>query len=1366
MGTSCGSKSAINDCLPSAAPTRTPTSAPTQSPTTPAPTGDLCLTGVKDDQETDIDCGGPKCNPCEIDQACVLDSDCKTSTCMAGTCVGAPTTSPTLSPTTPPTLSPTQKPTFAPTAHIGCGDKGCWMGTESCCEDIQANLFTTSKIMERILFFDSSQEVGIFETYLENKVRSCEERSDELGMRYECQRGSCFHRYVQKSQTSETRAVYTQRLPMSFEGGGHIDFSIGGESLYFSQILEEITVDAESGDTTVEKVGTVEEFQAQLGTRASTILDAVKAKAVTGASNFLPDVIQVGFAGMFVVDSALSDGKILFLLPDMVTLKITPEIAGCVVGDIASFQPKSTEGKLLTLCVNTGKVWKTDFSVDGTTVGFVGPTELATISIEGQNVKSIAINIHGDVFWVAMKLDDPTQQGVDHLHRYDLAESSCTKSNSVVKLEDVGGGFTPRDGISIEFIRQAPNGMLYASESKYGLPLIIDSREGDSDGVIGQTGAEFGFAGDTYSLAFSTMAYGKWCTLYTPCTATDEYDPPIEFDCNIHVAFPLENNPLAETDEGKRSIKAAQEYTFEIELKDAEQNYVKTDTELEAELVNVVPGANRPITTVYPLNAGFVQLAEYEQRYRGTMQVEKSQPFLVEPGDISHIHTEAVGSSVTAVAGENTTITIKAHDEFGNLKSKGGEMDKISVETVGYGSSHWSHEIEDMEDGTYQINVTAIKSGVYPIYMKVNGEDIKNAPFSVNVEAGRVDTTKSTVLGAEGVLDTWKVDDNVLLVRLKDEYDNKVVEKAQINNTVVEVGHGLAIVENEYVVERAKGFGESGDLEFLFKVPAYRLRVTAEKDAIRVWHRVKYCEGGEESGECVYLKYVNTKIGDEDEDGEKERTLDGETSIPPKHIELLRMPTDETYQFTQYVYGVVMLIMTIFFGLTIRWRNENAIKYSQKKILFVILWGMIVMEISCLTASVKFLEKVELSCYIQLALGVGGGWLVLLCVIAKSYRVIKLAYNKSHKRIAITDTYLLIRISIIMALLEGSILAWIIDNKVRREEKLVGQPTYNREGSSIQPIINQCVWGTPIYQAILIGLTALLAFMVVIMAFMARKIPSAFNEGKHIAQAIMALSLLAVVFAVNFYFDMQSREPDLYLYLYSCSINMGMLCFLLMMFVPKFYHIMKGKEVSVLRGGEGGAGNGRVTGINVSDLTKKINKDKVKMGGKIASTFSKRTLNTQQSSSPDKTVEMANMSSISENMSFGAVGFTSSGGESFNSDGFENPLAKQSPAGLKKGAKAHEMIEKELKKKIDDLTLKCKDKDAKIVEYKATVKDLEGKISQWEVFSASSRDTSGSTTSCIPTGSLWQEFFDDAGRPYYYHTETQVCQYERPGTWL
>ena len=89
----------------------------------------------------------------------------------------------------------------------------------------------------------------------------------------------------------------------------------------------------------------------------------------------------------------------------------------------------------------------------------------------------------------------------------------------------------------------------------------------------------------------------------------------------------------------------------------------------------------------------------------------------------------------------------------------------------------------------------------------------------------------------------------------------------------------------------------------------------------------------------------------------------------------------------------------------------------------------------------------ELSCYIQLALGVGGGWLVLLCVIAKSYRVIKLAYNKSHKRIAITDKYLLIRISIIMALLEGSILVWIIDNKVRREEKLVGQPTYNREGS-------------------------------------------------------------------------------------------------------------------------------------------------------------------------------------------------------------------------------------------------------------------------------------------------------------------------------
>lgn len=43
---------------------------------------------------------------------------------------------------------------------------------------------------------------------------------------------------------------------------------------------------------------------------------------------------------------------------------------------------------------------------------------------------------------------------------------------------------------------------------------------------------------------------------------------------------------------------------------------------------------------------------------------------------------------------------------------------------------------------------------------------------------------------------------------------------------------------------------------------------------------------------------------------------------------------------------------------------------------------------------------------------------------------------------------------------------------------------------------------------------------------------------------------------------------------------------------------------------------------------------------------------------------------------------------------------------------------------------------------------------------------SESTAMSIPEGSSWQEFFDEAGNPYYYHTGTQVCQYERPATWL
>ncbi|PCC71299.1 hypothetical protein SAMN02745121_00839 [Nannocystis exedens] len=52
-------------------------------------TGDVpegCGDGEKNGDETDIDCGGGTCGPCDDDAACMADTDCKSGSCDGGAC--------------------------------------------------------------------------------------------------------------------------------------------------------------------------------------------------------------------------------------------------------------------------------------------------------------------------------------------------------------------------------------------------------------------------------------------------------------------------------------------------------------------------------------------------------------------------------------------------------------------------------------------------------------------------------------------------------------------------------------------------------------------------------------------------------------------------------------------------------------------------------------------------------------------------------------------------------------------------------------------------------------------------------------------------------------------------------------------------------------------------------------------------------------------------------------------------------------------------------------------------------------------------------------------------------------------------------
>ena len=141
--------------------------------------------------------------------------------------------------------------------------------------------------------------------------------------------------------------------------------------------------------------------------------------------------------------------------------------------------------------------------------------------------------------------------------------------------------------------------------------------------------------------------------------------------------------------------------------------------------------------------------------------------------------------------------------------------------------------------------------------------------------------------------------------------------KNQINNTFVEAGW---IGGDTQKVFSPQVFTENGDLEYTYKIERSVQRVKTEDDARRLWHKVKYCE---DADKCTYLKYFKDDGEDDNANG---NALDGNNNVPPRNIELLQVPMDETFQATQYLYAIVMLIMLLFIGLTIHWRNKNAIK--------------------------------------------------------------------------------------------------------------------------------------------------------------------------------------------------------------------------------------------------------------------------------------------------------------------------------------------------------------------------------------------------------------------------------------------------------
>lgn len=112
-------------------------------------------------------------------------------------------------------------------------------------------------------------------------------------------------------------------------------------------------------------------------------------------------------------------------------------------------------------------------------------------------------------------------------------------------------------------------------------------------------------------------------------------------------------------------------------------------------------------------------------------------PLLVIPADANGANSIAYGPGVEkATVGQENPFTVETFDAFGNKVTKGGA--KVGGQLVHQETGEVVPvNVKDNGDGTYACSYPGVKkTGTYTLLPTVNGEPVKDAPFTVEVGAG------------------------------------------------------------------------------------------------------------------------------------------------------------------------------------------------------------------------------------------------------------------------------------------------------------------------------------------------------------------------------------------------------------------------------------------------------------------------------------------------------------------------------------------------------------------------------------------------------------------------------------------------------
>ena len=730
-------------------------------------------------------------------------------------------------------------------------------------------------------------------------------------------------------------------------------------------------------------------------------------------------------------------------------------------------------------------------------------------------------------------------------------------------------------------IRKGLNGHLYVSDYSFGLPWVIDRSDGFT---IGRLGSSFGMLIFAHKMAFNPGPFGPRCDValsHTNVKASDALTVTVDvlngngdpFCGEPHLTAvqsgytwfgeaPTYNSRIGSYTKWKRDDTLCHRWTVDVigEVASLVYNDGSGEQVVDHHLKDYCAGDGISCN----LDDYKFSVSVYTGKlfYNNVLGSSEKTAYSVAPYLPFANETQLETSISRQTANATECADIVSRDEYGNTLLYGGASDQFSfivdgvkysssdVETDSNGLPTYKIGVDDNGDGTYTLCSQFGPAGVHvvDIELETKGRSlpIKSSPLSVFVNPGPPKGLQSSGMGAglESIKSRAGLE-NILYVQPRDSRGNSVPK---------------GDLANDDLTVTVRVYSNDGDDD-------RELSVSVDWE-LEADGRFKVCyiiEGELESDEDYMLAELDVKVGGETVmletmEGIENKELSGYVVRQGERIVKYKMSQDMRGML-MFECAVLMFFCVLFVGLVKYWRAENAIKFSQRKFLYIILTGIMCLYISFLLLIVHPMNNII--CAVENFFFHTGICIVLLALGLKTYRTNKIANNKYMKRVKITDWMLLKFMGAAMLVVWMLLIMQAVKFPALSIERM-GTPKLTEGNIQVTYVVDTCTAGlSPVSGIIWVGELSGIIY-IAILAHFTRRVPSAFAEAKYIAisiyNIILVISFMAIMMVAV---KIDTDFPELFMGVTGFAMFMGVGVMQGLIFIPKFVLILKGREVNM-----------------------------------------------------------------------------------------------------------------------------------------------------------------------------------------------------------